>query len=421
MNTSGSRHPLHNLGTKPSTHHRQARSDVTYSCGRPRCTGSLFRCESASRLTLPTRIDESRTCSNCEESTQSMSKYLYFPSQYDGSIRSLLLDANVVGHLDTISRRGSSFDEKNVQNRVADLVARLSENVFVMPGLGAAESLMRRKPGIREASNYSRRSANAMRLLVDNRRSLQAWSQGSDVLPDPQHPNDGESGNGVPEADLRIVRENLILPSYAMVLKAYQLFLERRDPLVAFGSLALFAAELFGRGSREVTLGALLLAGNSPGREMALNIMKLRQEKCLDSTLDALWNTSFDLTYSRIATMPSLPELRGLIPQPAVFVTDDKHLGKFLALVQPVGAMSHNHGAGLTADLVTFENLVSENLADGVAQIVSRGNAEASSETTDLELIGRIRRYKSRQYIQQLESWFADRYPESSLGTTSGD
>ncbi|WP_147103908.1 hypothetical protein [Nesterenkonia populi] len=333
----------------------------------------------------------------------------------------MLLDANVVGHLDTISRRGSSFDEKNVQNRVADLVARLSENVFVMPGLGAAESLMRRKPGIREASNYSRRSANAMRLLVDNRRSLQAWSQGSDVLPDPQHPNDGESGNGVPEADLRIVRENLILPSYAMVLKAYQLFLERRDPLVAFGSLALFAAELFGRGSREVTLGALLLAGNSPGREMALNIMKLRQEKCLDSTLDALWNTSFDLTYSRIATMPSLPELRGLIPQPAVFVTDDKHLGKFLALVQPVGAMSHNHGAGLTADLVTFENLVSENLADGVAQIVSRGNAEASSETTDLELIGRIRRYKSRQYIQQLESWFADRYPESSLGTTSGD
>lgn len=200
------------------------------------------------------------------------------------------------------------------------------------------------------------------------------------------------------------------MPSYAVVLKAYQSFLEQRDPIDSFRDLALFAEELFARGGREIMLGALLLAGGSTGRLMALNIMKLHQEKDLGSTLDALWNTSFDLTYSRVATMPSLPELPDT-PQPVVFATDDRHLGKLLAMVDPAGAVPHRRGGGITADYVKLRGLVRDDLIDDVVRIIELSGEKALNDDTDVRMVERIRRYKAARKVERLEAWFAGGRP----------
>lgn len=346
---------------------------------------------------------------------QGASKYLYFPAQYDGRIKTLLLDANVTGHLDTIARKGSHNDVV-VRNRMADMVGRLDDDVKVMPGLGAAESVIRRGTELKDPANYHRRSGNATRLLVDGRAALRAWLNGDDAQLDPRPVEGDDYPSGILDGDFRIVRDDFIIPSYAMVLKTYQLYLELRTrrtpwtPASSFRELEEFAGEIFGRGSRELMLGALLLAGNPTGRAMALNIMKLHAEKGLEDTLKALWNTSFDLTYSRVATMPSLPELRNVVAQPAVFVTDDKHLGKLLEIIEPVGAIAHKRGGGMTADLVTIEPFVCEDLIDDVTDIVSRSGEKARRDSTHIQLIQRIRRYKSRKYVEHLEDWFAHRY-----------
>ena len=340
----------------------------------------------------------------------SISKYLYFPAQHDGPIKTLLLDANVTQHLDTIAQRGSSYQNDVVQNRMADMVGRLDDDVMVMPGLGAAESVIRRGVEPREASNYHRRGANAMRLLVDDRAALHAWLKGDDAQPDLSAVGGDQYGTQVSEADFRIIRDDFIMPSYAALLKAYQLYLEKGSPVNSFKDLEAFAEELFLRGSRELLLGSLLLTGNSTGREMALNIMKLHEEKDLESTLKALWNTSFDLTYSRVATMPSLPELRNVIAQPAVFVTDDKHLGKLLTIIEPAAAIAHPRGGGMTADHVAVDPYIRKDLLDDVITIVTRSGHKALRDRTDIQLLQKIRRYKALKYVQQLEGWFACRY-----------
>lgn len=338
-----------------------------------------------------------------------MTQYKYFPEGYSGRIKTLLLDANITGHLDSIARRGSSYKDAVVRNRMADMVRRLDDDVMVMPGLGAAESVMRRGKDLREPSNYHRRSENALRLLKDDPIALPAW------LNDDAHPglstlDKDEHENAISDAEFLILRDNLIIPSYAVVLKAYQLYLEHQSPVNSFRMLEAFAEELFLRGSRELMLGALLLTGNAAGREISLNIMKLREEKDSESTLNALWNTSFDLTYSRVATMPSLPELRNVIAQPAVFVTDDKHLGKLLKMIHPLGAISMPGGGGITADSVSMKAFLQEDFFDEVVQIVEHSGEKAQRDRTDVQLLQRIRRYKSLKYVEQLEDWFARRY-----------
>lgn len=343
------------------------------------------------------------------------STYSYFPAHYEGRIKTLLLDANVTGHLDTIARKGFHNDVV-VRDRMADMVSRLDGDVRVMPGLGAAESVIRRGPELKDPANYYRRSANATRLIVDERATFRAWGSGHHTKLDPRPAGGAVHAPEISDGDFLVVRDDFITPSYAMVLKAYQLYLElkvpstSRTPVSSFRELGEFAGELFGRGSRELLLGALLLTGNSRGRAMALNIMKLQAEKGLEETLKALWNTSFDLTYSRVATMPSLPELRNVIAQPAVFVTDDKHLGKLLEMIEPVGAIGHKRGGGMVADLVTMDAFVREDLLDDVTEIVNLGGQKASDDSTPVQLIQRIRRYKSGKYAEHLEDWFAHRY-----------
>lgn len=336
-----------------------------------------------------------------------MPTYQYFPARYEGPIRTLLLDANVTAHLDTIARKGTEYADGVVNRRMADLVRRLDADARVLPGLGEGEGVMRRA-GLQDVSNYRRRSENAQELLAGDRSRITAWLEG-EALPDPRVPGDAEHPSEIGTEEFEIVRENLLIPSYAVMLKAYQLYLQGRSPESGFRVLAGFAEELFARGSREVLLGALLLAGNHTGREMALNIMKLREQKDLASTLDALWNTSFDLTHSRVATMPSLPEFRAAFEVPCVFVTDDRHLGRFLQILQPAGAMSMKRGGGITGDHAYLKRVLQDGMLAKVVEIVEAGNDRALNETTDVEDMARIRRYRARAYADQLEEWLAER------------
>ncbi|PTR42723.1 hypothetical protein C8K38_11020 [Rhodococcus sp. OK611] len=341
----------------------------------------------------------------------SVSTYSYFPSQREGLVKSILLDANVTGHLDTIARKGSLYTDSAIRQRIADLIERLDENVRIMPGLGAAESAMRRTEEVREVSNYHRRSLNALRLLGDDRSVLRAWLDGNEVSPVAAAQSDGEADvNEVISDDLRTVRQNFVVPSYALVLKAYQLYLQKRDSVGAFGELDSFAGELYGRGSREIVLGALLLAGNSRGRQMALSIMKLQDETGLEKTLDRLWNTSFDLTYSRMATQPWAPEFGQFVPQPVAFVTDDKRLGEFLEMIEPMGSVPHQRGGRVSASAFPIAELVRDDLTRRVAEIVARSGNELLRNKLDISDMQRIRRYKARKYSTDLEGWFAARY-----------
>jgi hypothetical protein len=339
-----------------------------------------------------------------------MPEYHYFPSRIDGLIQTVLLDANVVGHLDAIARRGSAFRNDVVRRRMAGLVRRLDADALVMGGLGAVESVMRRAAGPGDVANYHRRATNAMRLLGESRSVLQVWIDGRDVPLDVLATESEENSRQVFEENFDVLRDNFILPSYAMVLKAYQLFLIGGDPIRSLRELELFAEELHGRGSRELMLGAALLAGNATGREMALNIMKLTRGKDGTATLDALWNTSFDLTYSRVATVPSLPGFSELLKQPAVFVTDDRHLGRLLTLVEHRGAVPMERGGALTADLVQMGRVLRSDLAADVARIVHMSSAKARLDPADVHEVGRVRRYKARKYVEHLEGWFSRRH-----------
>lgn len=336
-----------------------------------------------------------------------MPTYQFFPTQYEGPIRTLLLDANVTAHLDTIARKGTEYADVVVSRRMADLVSRLDTDARVMAGLGAGEGVMRRA-GLQDVANYQRRSENAQEMLAGDRSRIRAWLDGE--APPASRGGEEEAAPGdIGAAEFEIVRDNFLVPSYAMMLKVYQLHLQQRSPESGFRALAGFAEELFARGSRELMLGALLLAGNHSGREMALNIMKLHERKGLTPTLDALWNTSFDLTHSRVATMPSLPEFRGAFEVPCVFVTDDRHLGKFLRIIQPVGAMSLERGGGMTGDHAYLEELLQDGMWTRVAEIVEAGNNRAVNDPTDVEDIARIRRYRARTYADQLEAWLEER------------
>lgn len=335
-----------------------------------------------------------------------MSSYKYFPSTHDGPIKTLLLDANVTGHLDSIAQRGPGLVDPVVRRRMADLVDRLDKNVVVMPGLGAGESVMRRK-GMKEFANYSRRSVNAFAMLADDSKKIRAWLNGDTTGP---HCDAESERRGARFAkDFEIMRENMVVPSYAMVLKSYELYLRGGSPEPSFRELAAFAEELYGRGSREVMLGALLLAGNARGREMALNIMKLRQSKEAVATLDALWNTSFDLTYSRVAVMPSLPGFAGAFELPCVLVTDDKALGRFLDIIRPSGAVALSRGGGATADFADLRGLLQEGAYEMVGEVIDRGNRRMYRDETNLGLMTKIRRFKAQKYAQHLEGWFVGR------------
>lgn len=335
-----------------------------------------------------------------------MTKYKYFPPPRGQRIKTLLLDANVTAHLDTIYRRGQDFTSNDVRCRMEDLVGKVASDVMVMPGLGAGEGVLRRNETY-QIENYRRRSDHAFALFAEDCKGLRAWLSNSFEGETPlQHR--GLSDQQLP-ALFEVMRENLIYPSYALLLKAYQLYLNGAKASSSIRELADFSAELYGRGSPEVMLGALLILGNSRGREMALNIMKLREPKGAAETLANLWNTCFDLTYSRIAVMPSIPELSHAFKMPCVFVTDDKHLGRLLEIIQPADAVAVVHGGGVTASFAHLGGLLSEENYRLLADVVARGNIGTYNEPTNLELLTRIRRFKAKKYIDALEDWFNSR------------
>lgn len=335
-----------------------------------------------------------------------MPTYQYFPASHEEKIKTLLLDANITSHLDTIVKRGKNFTNPVVQRRMRHLVERLDGGVLVLAGLGASESVMRHG-GMQSIVNYERRISNARALLDNGPAGVRAWLDDETRKIEAAEPERAKAE--VDAYDFEIVRENLIIPSYAIILMSYRLYLENDSPEASFRILSTFAEELFGRGSREVMLGALLLVGNPQGRSMALNIMKLQKEKDFETTRNLLWNTSFDLTYSRVAVMSSLPELEGRFIQPCVFVTDDKHLGAFLRLIDPRGAIVHPSGGGVTGDHAEMSHLIREDVYRSFARIVSEQNSRTMEERLSRQEISRVRRYKAKKYIADLEDWLLSR------------
>ncbi len=329
-----------------------------------------------------------------------MYQYSYFPSSSDQPIQTLLLDANVTSHMDSIARRGLDFDPPDVHQRIDDLLERLAADALVMPGMGAAEGVTRRT-GFGDVDNYSRRSKNAEAMFADGQQALRSWLRGEEFRIPPTATNQGSDERIT--SLLEILTDHQVKPSYALLLHIYELYREGGSPESSFRRLNTLAEELFARGSVEMIVGALLLAGTSEAKNMVLDIMKLREERPPEEVYSALWNASFDLCYSRVAVLPSLPELKGWVDFPCVFVTEDRHLGNFLELVSPLGGVSLPRGGGVTVNGASFGDRLNAANFEMVKRLVDDSTRRIFCDTTNLEEVSAIRKYRAIKYIQQLE------------------
>lgn len=338
-------------------------------------------------------------------------QYTYLPRGV-GQFGSVMLDANVTGHLDSIARRGSAFQDDSVRERIAELLEHLGDTeVLVMAGLGAAEADIRREVRDTDYANFHRRSAHALSLLNENRDVLRRWVGGESVEPvsvdlDSERQKQTEQFFGV-------AVENFLLPSNALLMQAYWAYLTDSFPMRALRSVERVAVETRCRGSKEMMLTILLIAGTHRGRELALNIMKLRSEVGYSQTLDALWNTSFDLTYTRLAlTMP----LWGRLPEPVVFVTADKHLSTFMNLIEPQGGARADNGAVMSLDATDLDGFVRDELADSIQDLMLSSAESAGANSMPVEQVATIRRYNSVKHIKRLQERFATRYAAEPRG-----
>lgn len=274
-----------------------------------------------------------------------------------------------------------------------------------MPGFGAAEGDMRRAFRKTDYSNYHRRTAHARSLINENRDALRRWAAGEDVEPVAVDPE--SMGQKRTEDIFRIAVDSFLRPSYALLLQAYWAYLTDPIPIRALRSVARVAEETYGRGSREMLLAILLITGTETGRKLALNIMKLHSEWGLDETLNRIWNTSFDLTYTRLAV--AMP-LHGSLPEPVVFATADKHLGKLLETISPNGGWRGANGLPMPEDAVDFDGLVQDELFYRVDDILSATRRATAANTMSPEQIATIRRVNAVKHIERLEANFAKRY-----------
>ncbi|VXC50217.1 hypothetical protein [Plantibacter sp. T3] len=342
-------------------------------------------------------------------------EYTYFP-RGSGPIGSVMLDANVTASLDSIARRGSAFRDEVVRERIGGLLARLGDSeVLAMAGLGAAEGDIRREFRETDYSNFHRRSAHALSLLNENRDSLRRWAAGEHVEP-VSVDLEGERQKQT-ESLFGTVTENYLLPSYALVLQAYWSYLS--DPVPARGLRAVerVANETRCRGSREMMLAILLIAGTHEGRALALSIMKLQNEVGFSQTLDAAWNTSFDLTYTRLAVATPL---YGPLPGPVVFVTADKHLSTFMNTIEPRGGGMGSNGVVLPLDSVNFDGLVQDDLYEAIRKLMASSTQAASTSPMPADHVARIRRANSRKHVERLEACFLKRDRVSRRHGTRG-
>lgn len=337
-----------------------------------------------------------------------MSPYIYFPPSTAKPIRTLFLDTNITVQLDLIARKGAKHKEPVVRERIADLLTRLDPDVIVSPGLGAGESVLRPDTPLREPANYARRAANSIRLLGSNIEELRAWLDGGETSI-PLQALDEDTGL-IPPENFVTVHANMLMPSYAMVLKAFHLHQSQQQPLDALESLAAFCAGLYGRGSRELFLGTLLLAGSNAGIALATTVMKESRITDASSARANLWNTSFDLMHSRLPTLAAVPGFAEHLPEPRVFVTGDKALGELLSLLERQGAVSHPRGGSLGADSSTVLDYVRPELRTGVRQILEASSRSAHFDMTDVDHMTKIRRETAATSVATLEHWLFNEF-----------
>lgn len=332
-------------------------------------------------------------------------QYTYFP-RADSRIGSVMLDANVTARLDSIARRGSDFGDQVTRERMAGLLDRLGDSeVLVMAGFGAAEGDIRRVSTETDYSNYHRRSAHALSLLNENRAVLRRWVAGEAVAPievDLDHERAKRT-----EDLFYVAVDNFLLPSYALVAQAYWSYLNDPIPLRALRQVEKVAGEIRCRGSREMMLAILLLAGSRDGRDLALGIMKLAHEEGLQKTLDAFWNTSFDLAYTRMAV---ITPINSDVPLPVVFVTEDKYLSTFVNTIKPLGAGMTMGGMALPLDASNLEGLVDDDLYEDVQKLMLASAQKIALNPEPAEHVTKIRQHNSKKHALRLEALFTRRY-----------
>jgi hypothetical protein len=235
----------------------------------------------------------------------------------------VMLDWNISARIENIHQRQARFEPLNLTSteiqRLRHLVLSIPRDAAVLGAFAAAEPETRRTPRAHDVDRYNARTDVASMYLA----------QAPDYL---LHLLDGgDSGGLVMDS---VADDDPYEPdpfrawfmiSYATFLKAASLHRERlksrRERVERFATW--LEHELRISPGLEAWIGFKLLAGRGDQPGKAERLLKLGRPH---GSADAVWGATWDLMYTRIPAMMTVPPLRGTWRLPISFVTDDAAL-----------------------------------------------------------------------------------------------
>ncbi|CAN7219816.1 hypothetical protein LJR045_000790 [Microbacterium sp. LjRoot45] len=234
-----------------------------------------------------------------------------------------MLDWNISARIENIHRRQARFEPLNLTSteiqRLRRLVLAIPRGAAVLGAFAAAEPETRRAPQAHDVSRYNARTDVASVYLAQAPGYLLHLLDG------------GDSGGLVIDSvadDYPYEPDPFrawFMISYATFLKAASLHRERlnsrRERVERFATW--LEHELRVSPGQEAWIGFKLLAGRGDQPGKAERLLKLGRPR---GSADAVWGATWDLMYTRIPAMMTVPPLRGTWPLPILFVTDDAAL-----------------------------------------------------------------------------------------------
>lgn len=235
----------------------------------------------------------------------------------------VMLDWNISARIENIHRRQARFEPLNLTSteiqRLRRLVLAIPRGAAVLGAFAAAEPETRRAPQAHDVSRYNARTDVASVYLAQAPGYLLHLLDG------------GDSGGLVIDSvadDYPYEPDPFrawFMISYATFLKAASLHRERlnsrRERVERFATW--LEHELRVSPGQEAWIGFKLLAGRGDQPGKAERLLKLGRPR---GSADAVWGATWDLMYTRIPAMMTVPPLRGTWPLPILFVTDDAAL-----------------------------------------------------------------------------------------------
>ncbi|MHA6668227.1 hypothetical protein ACX3O0_05105 [Homoserinimonas sp. A447] len=281
-------------------------------------------------------------------------EFLQLPPGGLSNARSVLLDWNISARIASVHKRQTDGVSQNLgaveMTRLRKLAIAIPDGAQVISAFSAAEPEIRRLGSTADAERYNARADTASFYLTEGRGYLLHLLDG------------GETGGLVIESEVLPVDDwtswlrSWFMVSYAALLQAVVIHREDlRTPEERFDRYRFWLEhELKVSASREAWIGFCLLAGTG---DLSGRVRRFLKIDASADICDSVWGATWDLMYSRLPAMFSLPAFRKYAEVPAVFVTDDEALVQVLEHLSPAFGVENAMGVQITGDTVLIEAL----------------------------------------------------------------